>query len=95
MTKHLTPLEVCIYMIGPEPELGRICELNPTSPYSWRTARRWRDGGDLPSSRIQRRLLAHAKAKGIPLNPEWLIWGASSAQVEEAMRAAQCHRSAA
>lgn len=95
MTKHLTPLEVCIHMIGPEPELARICGLNATSPYHWHTSRRWRDGGDLPSSRIQRRLLAHAEASRIPLNPEWLIWGASSAQVEEAMRAAQHHRSAA
>lgn len=87
MTEHLTPLDVCIRMIGPEADLGRICGLNPTSPYSWRTGRRWRDAGDLPSARIQRRLLAHAAAAGLPMRPEWLIWGASSAEVDEAMRA--------
>ncbi len=88
MKQHLTPLDVCIRMIGPEAELGRICDLNPTSPYSWRNQKRWRDAGDLPSARIQRRLHAHAKARGIPLRPEWLIWGASAQEVEEALRVA-------
>lgn len=42
--------------------------------------------GDMPSARVMRSLLAHAAAKGIPLKPEHLIWGAPAAEVEALLK---------
>ncbi|MFN3953238.1 MAG: hypothetical protein ACK4LQ_02215 [Pararhodobacter sp.] len=83
MSDHLTPLQVCLRLIGPEPELARVLRYHRTAPYGWHFASKNRAAGDLPSMAVARRLLAHAAAKGIPLTAEHLIWGATAAEIEK------------
>ncbi|WP_289150250.1 hypothetical protein [uncultured Salipiger sp.] len=80
MDKHLTPVEVCERLIAPVERLSKIAGLNEKAGYVWRRASSWRDAGDMPS-RVNRALLAHAAARGIPLRPDHLIWGASEAEI--------------
>lgn len=81
MSRHLTPIEVCEHLIAPMAELGPIVGLGPKAGYVWRRGSQWRDPGDMPP-RVNRALLAHAAAKGIPLKPEHLIWGAPASEIE-------------
>lgn len=76
MSNDLTPLEVCERLIAPIPALGPLLGISDKAPYAWRYPARDRDAGDLPSMRYQRLILAHAEARGIPLDPVWLIRGA-------------------
>lgn len=81
MSDHLTPLEVCERLIG----IGSIAEVlgyDRSAPFGWRHPSSSRDAGDFPSARIQRRLLAYAVARQIPLTAEHLIWGASADEIE-------------
>lgn len=95
MSDHLTPLDVCAALIGPLSELERIAGYQPKAAYAWRRSSTTRPGGDLPS-KVQRALLAHAEARGIPLTAEHLVRGASRAEIDailasraEPMRAAE------
>jgi len=87
MSTHLTPVEVAEHMMGGIEAVAGICLLNRKTAYLWRRPSNARDAGDLPSTRVQRRLLAHCAAKGLPMQPEWLIWGAPREEVEAAMAA--------
>lgn len=81
MSNNLTPVEVCEMLIGPLSDLERIVGYRPKAGYGWRRPGKWRDAGDIPSSRLQRRLLAFAAAARIPLTAEHLIWGAPEAEI--------------
>lgn len=87
MVKNLTPLEVCERLIGPFPVISDVVGYSDKAPYLWRRAVDGRDAGDFPSTRIQRQLLSHARAHGIPLTAEHLIWGAEEAEIEALLAA--------
>lgn len=78
---HLTPLEVVECLIARLQDLGRIAGSHDKSPYHWRSGSAWRDPGDLPP-RVNRRLLAYAARRQLPLLPEHLIWGGRWSDVE-------------
>lgn len=94
MSKHLTPLEVCEALFGHIESVSVAAGLEGKAAYAWRHASKWRDAGDIGASRYQRRLLAHAAARGIPLTADHLIWGAPASQIE-ALLAANSERMAA
>lgn len=94
MSKHLTPVAVLERLIGPLDVLAGIAGKHGKSPYLWRRASKWRDGGDLPSARDMRAFLAHAAAHHIPLTADMLINGADAAEIE-AILAARTHVEAA
>jgi hypothetical protein len=76
------PLEAAIAAFGSPEAVADICGRHRTTLYGWKRASVDRPAGDLPSTAIMRKLLAHARAHGIPLTPEHLIFGASAAEVE-------------
>jgi hypothetical protein len=82
MSDHLTPVEVCERLIGALPVLERIAGYRPKAGYGWRRSSQERQAGDFPGTRIQRSLLAHAAAQGIPLTANHMIWGAPRAEIE-------------
>jgi hypothetical protein len=83
MQQNLTPLEVCEALIGPPERLSVIIGYNSKAAYNWRHPTGRRPAGDLPSTKIMRSLLDHAKARGIPLTAEHLIWGATAEEVDK------------
>lgn len=96
MSSNLTPLDVCKRLIGREPELAAICEVLPQTPFAWTRSAAWRDAGDVPSTRYQRRLLAHSDKHGLGLTARHLIEGASEDEVAAILAAradAPLHRS--
>lgn len=93
-TRHLTPVEVCLQLIGPLPVLEGIVGYQPKAGYTWLSNTKNRDAGDFPTARLMRRLLAFAAANGIPLTADMLINGASSAEID-ALIAARAHVEAA
>jgi hypothetical protein len=78
---RLTPYEVVERLIGRAEVIGPIVGLDAKSPYRWRYSAKGRDGGDLPSTRIQRALLDHSDAHGSGLTAEHLIRGATEAEI--------------
>lgn len=86
MCSHLTPSQIVETLIGRPEVVGPIIGMSEKSGYRWRRSSSTRDLGDMPSARVMRSLLAHAAAKGIPLKPEHLIWGAPAAEVEEILK---------
>ena len=82
MSNNLTPVEVCERLIGPLDILATVVGYGEKAGYLWRKDAKGRDAGDFPSARIQRRLLAYAAARQIPLTAEHLIWGASAEEIE-------------
>lgn len=89
MSKHLTPYEVCKRLIGPPSVLAGICAIDDKAPFHWARPSALRDPGDLPSTRHQRSLLAHAAARGIPLTADMLIWGADAAEIDALLASRQ------
>lgn len=90
MSDHLTPYEVAARQFGSRARIEEILGLKRTAAYLYQRPASGRDAGDFPSARHQRRLLAHAAATRTVLLPEWLIWGATEAEIaaEEARVAA-------
>lgn len=82
MNQELTPLEVCVRLIGPLGALAEIIGYGPTAPYLWERASRSRPAGHFPSTLILQRLLSHSAAHNLGLTAEHLIWGASEAEIE-------------
>jgi hypothetical protein len=82
MTNHLTPVQVCERLIGAPEVISAVCGLNEKSVYPWRRPSSGRAAGDVPSALHMRAILAHARARGIPLTAEHLIWGAEAAEIE-------------
>lgn len=86
MSDNLTPSEIVELLIGRPEVVGPMIGMSDKAGYRWRHSAANRDAGDIPSARTMRSLLAHAAAKGIPLKPEHLIWGAPAAEVEELLK---------
>ncbi len=86
MSRHFTPLDVCIALIAPLKDLGEIGGVNPKSAYNWRAPSSWRAAGDMPVP-VMRRLLAHSETNGLGVEARWLICGATRDQVEAALAA--------
>lgn len=95
MSSNLTPLQVCERLIGRPEAISLICGLQPKAAYAWRHPSQNRAAGDLPSTAVMRRILAHAAAKGIPLTADHLIWGAAEEEVVALTIATVTERSAA
>lgn len=90
MTTHLTPLQVCERLFGSVEDVARAAGTHPKRGYVWRHSSKWADAGDFRSLRHVRALHAHARAKGIPVTLEHLIYGASEdavAAIEAGQRA--------
>jgi len=83
MSYYLTPVDVCERLFGGIEQVSEVCGLGPKAGYNWRRPSKMREAGDLPSGRIQRKLLAYAAANNIPLTPEHLIFGADSARIDQ------------
>lgn len=86
MTERLTPLKVCERLIGPVPLIAEICGLSATAPHHWKRGSRLHRPGDVPSARLMQKLLAHSDARGLGLQPRWLIEGAIADEVEHVLR---------
>lgn len=82
MSKHLTPLEVCEWLLAPIEELAMIAGASQKAGYPWRRSSGWRDAGDMPP-RANRRLLAWAARHERPVTADHLIWGAPLDEVRE------------
>jgi hypothetical protein len=78
MDKTHTPFDAIVAALGSVEAVADVCRRHRTTLYYWNRASADRLAGDLPSTEIMRRLLAHARAHGIPLTAEHLIYGASA-----------------
>jgi hypothetical protein len=81
MSRHLTPLDVALALIGPPERLGAIIGLHVKTPYGWRHPAKDRAAGDFPSTNHMRALLAHSQKHGLGLTADHLIFGASEDEV--------------
>jgi len=84
MTKHLTPLEVCIAIFGSIELVAQICGLASVSPHHWKRQTKNHDAYDIPSARHMRHLLDAAAERELVLHPGWLLYGADDRDVEKA-----------
>lgn len=82
MSEHLTPLSVAERLFGGIEQVSIIAGRDPKAGYHWRHARSTRLPGDLPSAGVMRDLLDHARANGIPLTADHLVYGAPSDEVD-------------
>jgi hypothetical protein len=82
MSYDITPLEVCERLIGSIEGVSVAAGLGPKAAYSWRYKTKVRSAGDLPSGRVQRKLLTYAAKNNIPLTTSHLILGADSAEID-------------
>ena len=83
MSSNLPPIEVAARLIGDIEAVARVCGCNDKSFYAYRNATKYRDAGDLASTRHARALLAHSAAHQLGLTADHLIWGASEDEVAE------------
>jgi hypothetical protein len=95
MHNYLTPLEVCLRLIGPRAELAVITGVVDKAPYAWVRGSRFRQPGDLPYPAHMRALLAHSAARNLGLTADHLIWGAPEAEVQAILAARAPHQVAA
>lgn len=71
---HITPAETVITLFGGVRPLARLLGRNPSSVVRWRKPKtEGGTGGVVPSS-MQGKVLALAKAQGLPLRAEDLIY---------------------
>lgn len=82
MSKWQTPTHVVFGLMGGAQGVSQVCGLHRTAPYTWLKQGLRKEPGDIPSAALMRRLLAHARASGIPLTAEHLIFGAAEAELE-------------
>ena len=82
MSEHLTPLTVAERLFGGIEQVSVVAGRDPKAGYHWRHANSTRLPGDLPSPTVMRALLAHARANGIPLTAEHLLYGAPAEEVD-------------
>jgi hypothetical protein len=85
MTQDLTPMEVCVRLIGPEPAIAGALGYARSGPWLWHKPAKGRDAGDLPSTKIMRALLSHSRTHNLGLTADHLIWGASEAEIADIM----------
>lgn len=95
MVKWLTPADIIFLLLGRPEEVGRLLGLHEKSPYYWKKETAARSVGDLPSARIMRALLDHARAHGIPLTAEHLIHGAPEDEIAALVAGLDARRDAA
>lgn len=81
MTHNLTPMQVCERLIGKPEAIGLAAGLGDKAAYHWRSERKGRAAGDLPTASIMRALLAHSAAHGLGLTADHLIWGAPEDEI--------------
>lgn len=86
MSEHLTPLEVAERLIAPRKELGGRIGYKAKAAYNWVNGSTWRDPGDMPPA-ANRRLLRLARAHGLGLTAEHLIFGADAAEIDAILAA--------
>lgn len=89
MSEHLTPLDICLHLIGPAPVLGEIAGRTRFAPYQWERGSRLRPAGHIPIEAAMR-IYQHARARGIPLRAEYLLTGVSRADLDRHLAAQAC-----
>lgn len=94
MTYNLTPLEVCERLLGGIEAVAAAGGVTPKTPFGWRREAQYRRAGDLPSTQIQRKILAFAKANDIPLTAEHLIFGATVEEIGALLSDMSCETAA-
>lgn len=87
MSNHLTPFDVVQRLIGPPERVGPVVGMSEKTGYGWRRPSANRDAGDIPSARTMRALLDHARANGIPLTAEHMLYGAEAEEVDAMLAA--------
>lgn len=87
MSDHLTPVDVCVRLIGPLPALERIVGYRPKAGYGWLRSSAGRAPGQFPSTSLQRRMLDYSDAQGLGLTAEHLIRGASADEIDAILAA--------
>lgn len=81
MSEQFTPLEVVERIIGDIARLAAICGMDSKAPYHWRRGSGVRPAGYIPIHRANQ-LWLHCKQRGLPMRPEWLLEGATAAEIE-------------
>lgn len=81
MGHNLAPMEVCERLIGKPEAISAAAGMGQKTAYHWRHERFGRAAGDLPSTIVQRALLAHSDHHGLGLLPQHLIFGATEAEI--------------
>jgi hypothetical protein len=72
----MSPAEYIIDLFGSRAEVGRICGVSPSAVTLWtRPRKRGGCGGDIPSMRHVRKLLAAAEKRGLDLTERDLVHG--------------------
>ena len=89
MSSHLTPLEVCIRLIGDYELVSAASGMKPKASYAWRNASAWRDAGDM-SPRANRAILTYSRQHGLGLTADHLIFGAPEAEIAAILAARDC-----
>ncbi|WP_425426175.1 carph-isopro domain-containing protein [Albimonas pacifica] len=81
MSNAVSPVDVVVSLFGSPGAVAEVCDRHRTAVSHWRRAGPRREAGDVPPPHM-RKLLAHARAHGIPLTAEHLIFGATRAELE-------------
>lgn len=80
----MTPMAVLERLYGSPEAISLAVGRHPKTAYKWRHPKASsREAGDVPNPVTMRRLLAHARANGIPLEHRHLIEGATEAEVAQ------------
>lgn len=84
MKQHLSPVDVCVALLGSVPAVGEAAGLRGKSAFPWRRPSNFRDAGDLPSVRVLRKIHGELVARDLPVKLEWLVYGAAIDDLVEA-----------
>lgn len=82
---RLTPLQICTRVVGSIAAVADALGLERTAVSHWQHGTHSRRAGDLPSTTYTRAMLAHCAARDLPMRADWLIWGATAAEVDAAL----------
>lgn len=86
MSSHLTPLEVCERLFGSIEAVAGVVGYHPKSAYAWRFGSSSREGGDIPSFKVARKLLEVSEQQSLGLSAWHILRGAPEEQIDEILR---------
>lgn len=87
MSKHLTPTEVAVALLGNIATVAEATNLNEKTIYNWHRPAASRDAGDIPSARQMRHLMSYSTKRKLGLKPEHLIAGAPQTEITSILEA--------
>ena len=89
MSSHLTPAAAAFRALGSYRRTAQVVGLSPKTMFGWLRPSKGRLAGDIPSSEHIRKLLLHARANGIPLTAEHLIFGCDAEELAALLAASR------